>query len=42
MDRICPVVLAGRLKGPRETHTLQPAIQVSNCCGFIAISVVLT
>lgn len=41
MDRICPVVLADRLKGPSETHMLHLAIQLSNCCGCIAISVVL-
>lgn len=41
MERICPMVLAGRLKGPSEIHVLHPAIQLGNCCDFIAISVVL-
>lgn len=40
MDRICPVVLADRLKRPSETRVLHPAIQFGNCCGFIASSVV--
>lgn len=41
MERICPVVLAGRLKGPSATQVLHPAIQLGNCCDFIAVSVVL-
>lgn len=41
MERICSSVLSGRLKDPCETCMLCPTIQPSNCCAFVAVSVLV-
>lgn len=42
MDRICPLLLAGRLKDPSEIHMFYCTIQVSKYGSFDAVSYYFT